>query len=163
MILAFSTEYSLPAQFVVKRNQSLSWRANKLFIFFIALLTLGIAGIFALQGMWLILPFAGLEVMALTIGLYICSLHCRDREVITINDEKVSIESGRGKPKQSCQFERAWLNVVLKKPVIQGYPSQLLLCSKGMEIEIGKYLTNKERKSLAETLVAVLEKPLVNS
>lgn len=161
--MAISTQYPLPAKFVVERNQSLSWDGNKLFILFVALLTLGIAVIFAIQGMWLILPFAGLEVIALAIGLYICSLRCRDREVITIDLDKVFIESGRYKPENCWHFDRTWLSIVLKKAPIYGYPSQLFFRSKGKEVEVGKYLTNKERKSLAETLVSVLEKRLIIS
>ena len=159
--LTDSTEISVPTQFVVQRNHSLSWRGNKIFIIYIAILSLGIAMIFALQGMWLILPFAGLEIIALTLALYFCCLRCSYREVITIDDEKLFVETGRYKPKEKWQFERAWLQLVLKKSTFIGYPSQLLIRSKGRQIEIGKCLTNKERKSLAESLVTVLQKPLI--
>jgi len=155
--LAISNEIPLPTQFIVERNQSLSWGGNKQFILVTAVLTLGIAVIFAMQGMWLILPFAGFEILALTTGLYLCKLHCREREVITIDRVKVFIESGRSKPKVRWKFDRAWLNVELKKSAIHGYPSRLLFTSKGETIEVGKCLTNKERESLANTIVAVLE------
>ncbi len=156
-------ELTATTQFVVQHNQSLSWHGNKIFIIYIAILPLGIASIFALQGMWLILPFAGLEILALAFGLYVCSLRCRDREVITIDDEKLFIETGRNKPNQRWQFERAWLQLELKKSTYYGHPSQLLIRSKGRQIEIGKCLTNKERKRLAQSLVAVLQKSLIYS
>ena len=158
--MTIATEVTVPTQFVVQRNQSLSWHGNKVFIIYIAFLSLGIASIFALQGMWLILPFAGLEILALAIALYICCLRCRDREVITIDDEKLYVEKGRDRPKQRLQFERAWLQLELKKSTHHGHPSQLLIRSKGRQIEIGKYLTNKERNSLAKSLVAALQIPL---
>ena len=155
-----TSDISLPIQFVLQRNQSLSWYGNKVIVTYIAVLTLGIACVFAYLGMWIILPFAGLEIVALTIGLYLCCLRCQDREVITIDDENLFIEFGRAKSKRQWQFARAWLQLELKKPIYSGHPSQLVVRYKGKEIEIGKYLTNKERKSLAHSLSAVLEKPL---
>lgn len=150
-------------QFVVQHNQSLSWRGNKLFIVYVAILSLGIAGFFALHGLWLILPFAGLEILALALGLYICCLHGREREVITIEAEQLLIEKGKDNPKQSWQFERAWLNLELKKSSLQGHPSKLLVRCKDNEIEIGKCLSNEERKGLATSLVTALNKSLIYS
>jgi len=153
----------LPRQFVVQRNQSLSWHGNKVFIFYMAIVSLGIASIFALQGLWLILPFAGLEILALALGLYVCCLRGGDREVITVDAGRLLVETGRTKPQQCIQFECAWLQLELKKSPYHGHPSQLLIRSKGREIEIGKCLTNKERNSLADSLVAAIDKPLIRS
>jgi uncharacterized membrane protein len=156
-------EPSAHKQFIVRRNQSLSWRGNKLFIYFMAAISFGIAGMFALQGLWLILPFAGLEILALTIGLYMCSLRCRDQEVITIGDNLVTIEKGRQKPKEAWQFERTWVNLELVKSPLQGHPSKLFIRSKGKETEIGRCLTNDERKSLSESLAKALHTILIHS
>ena len=160
--LTVVSESSVPTQFIVQRNQSLSWYGNKVFIAYIAMLSLGTAGIFAYLGMWLILPFAGLAIFALAIGLYICCLHGQDREVITIDNDKLLIEKGRIKPKQQWQFDRTWLRLELKKSPYNGHPSQLIIRSKGKQFEIAKFLTNKERKSLAKSIVVVLQIPLIN-
>lgn len=161
--MTITTEHAASASFIVRHNQSLSWNGNKVFILYIAIPSLGIAGIFAFLGMWLILPFASLVILGLALGLYVCCLHGRNREVITISNEKLFVETGRVKPKQCWQFECAWLQLELKKPTFNGYPSQLFIRSKGKQIEIGKCLTNKERKSLADSLVAVLNKSLIHS
>lgn len=161
--MTIATELTAPTQFVVQHNQSLSWRGNKTFIIYIAIVSLGIASIFAFQGMWLILPFAGLEILALALGLYVCCLRSRDREVITINDENLLVETGRDKPNQRWQFELVWLQIELKKSTYHGHPSQLLIRSKGRRVEIGKCLTNKERKRLAQSLAAALQKSLIYS
>jgi uncharacterized membrane protein len=152
-------ELSPPKQFIVRRNQSLSWRGNMVFIYFMAIVTLGIAAIFAIQGLWLILPFAGLEILALTLGLYTCSLQGRDQEVITISNEQVTVEKGRRKPREIWQFERAWVNLELINSPLQSRPSKLVIRSKGKETEIGKCLTNDERKSLSDSLVKTLYTP----
>lgn len=158
-------DHDLPKQqqFIVRRNQSLSWRGNKLFIYFMATISLGIAGMFALQGLWLILPFAGLEILALTIGLYMCSLRCRDQEVVTISDDVVTVEKGRQNPKEAWQFERAWIKLELIKSPLQGHPSKLLIRCKGKETEIGRCLTNDERKGLSGSLAQALHIILIQS
>lgn len=149
-------ETTVPKQFIVRRNQSLSWRGNKLFIYFMAVISFGIAGMFALQGAWLILPFAGLEILALTIGLYMCNLRCRDQEVVTIEDGLVKVEKGRQKPCEEWQFERAWVSLELVNSPLHGHPSKLLIRSMGKETEIGKCLTDDERKSLSDSLAKAL-------
>jgi len=156
-------ELSAPTQFIVRRNQSLSWRGNKLFIYFMAAISFGIAGIFALQGLWLILPFAGVEILALTLGLYFCSLRCRDQEVVTIEDDLVIVEKGRQKPIGVWQFERAWINLELIKSPLQCHPSKLLIRSNSKETEIGRYLTNDERKNLSDSLAKALQTILIHS
>lgn len=155
-------ERSLPTRFIVRRNQSLSWRGNKLFIYFMASVSFSIAGVFALQGLWLIFPFVGLEILALTLGLYMCSLRCRDQEVVSIEDDLVTVEKGRQKPNEAWQFERAWINLELVKAPLQGHPTKLLIRSKGKETEIGRCLTNDERKSLAGSLAKTLHTILIH-
>lgn len=163
MVTDIDHERSATKQFIVRRNQSLSWRGNKIFIYFMAVVSLGIAVMFAVQGLWLILPFAGLEILALTLGLYMCSLHCRDQEVITINEEQVIIEKGRQKPSEIWQLERAWIKLELVKSSIQGHPSKLLIRSKSKETEVGKCLTNDERKSLSDSLAKTLRTTIIHS
>lgn len=163
MVTDIDHEVSTQKQFIVRRNQSLSWRGNKLFIYFMAAVSLGIAGMFALHGLWLILPFAGLEILALALGLYMCSLRCRDQEVVTVSDDVVTVEKGRKNPSEAWQFERAWLKLELIKSPRQGHPSKLLIRSKGKETEIGRCLTNDERKSLSDSLAKTLHTILIHS
>jgi Integral membrane protein (DUF2244) len=47
---------------------------------------------FTLQGLWLVLPFSGLEMLALGIGLYVTSRRVYRREVITLDPECTRIE-----------------------------------------------------------------------
>ena len=155
------SDISAPTQFIVRRNQSLSWYGNKVFIAYITVLSLGIAGFFTYLGMWLILPFAILVIILLTVGLYISCSRCHDREVITIDKNKLMIEKGRVKPKQRWQFDRSWLQLELKKSPYIGHPSQLIIRSKGKEFEIAKFLANKEKKDLAKSIVAVLQVQLL--
>ena len=152
-----------PKQFIVRRNQSLSWQGNKRFILYIAILSLGIATIFALQGMWLILPFAGLEILILAGALYFCCLRNRHQEVITIDDKSLIVEKGVEHPSEVWKFDRAWVNLELKRSQYIGHPSKLIIHSKGKQVEVGEHLTNQERKALASSLVKTLNTLLMKS
>jgi len=154
-------ELNAPKKFVVRRNQSLSWRGNKVFIFFVGILCFAIAIGFAIKGLWLILPFAGLEILALTVGLYLCCLRNRQQEVITIDNEKLVIEKGENTPSETWVYDRAWLKLELHNPKYHGHSSKLLVRSKGKQTEIGECLTNEERHSLANSLVDVLNTALI--
>jgi len=92
-----------------------------------------------------------------------CSLRCRDQEVVTIEGDIVKIEKGRKKPDEVWQFEKNWINLELVKSPLQGHPSKLLIRSKGKETEIGRCLTNDERKQLSDSLAKALQTILIHS
>ena len=153
----------LPTQFIVRRNQSLSWRGNKIFIIYVGILSFSIAGVFALHGLWLILPFVGLEILILSVALYICCLRNRYKEVITIEDEKLIVEKGIQQPNETWEFDRAWINLELRDSKLLGHPSKLLIRSKGSQTEIGECLTDEEKQSLAKSLMRTLHTTLNKS
>lgn len=138
--------------FVIAPNQSMSGRELLLVFSGIAGVTLAIGGYFWLQGFTLVLPFSGLEVLVLGAALYITAWRGGAREVITITDDSISVETGRSRPEQRHDFQRYWTKVVLRRPWVAWYPSKLLLCSHGREIEVGRFLNEEERKGLAKIL-----------
>lgn len=60
MATGANTQNSL-SRFVVTPNCSMSWRENKVLVAGLAIVSFGIAGAFAMRGLWVILPFAGIE------------------------------------------------------------------------------------------------------
>jgi uncharacterized membrane protein len=89
-----------------------------------------IAGAFAAQGAWMVLPFAGFEMLALWIALYQCCVRSYRQEVVSIAGHQVQIAVGKEKPEHLYTFERCWVQVILNKAKIRGYPSRLLLRSR---------------------------------
>jgi len=138
--------------FVISPNRSLSWRGNQLFFAGMVVISFGIAGFFAAQGLWMMLPFAGLEMLLLGIALYRCCLRSGWREVVSIDEREVRIAVGRSTPERACTFQRCWARVILDKAAIKGYPSRLFIRSHGLQVEIGACLVDEERHSLAAAL-----------
>ena len=144
------------SRFVVRPNCSMSWRENQILVASLAIISFGIAGGFAVQGLWVILPFAGAEMLFLLGVLYWCSLKATEREVISIDTDKVLIETGRDRARESHQLQRAWTSVELYPPVPPGR-GRLVMRSKGKEYEVGACLTEEERKSLAHSIKQALK------
>lgn len=142
--------------FVIAPNQSMSWKELLLVYCGIAGVSLAIAVYFWVQGLTLVLPFSGLELLALGAALYITAWRGGAREVITITDDSVSVEAGRAGPEQRHDFQRYWTRVVLQRPWAAWHPSKLLLCSRGRELEVGRFLNEEERRGLARILRAAI-------
>lgn len=106
-------------------------------------------------GLTLVLPFCGLEMLALGAALYVTSWRGSIREVITVDEKSVAIERGREKPVQRHEFQRPWTRVVLERSG-GWYPSRLLIRSHGRQVEIGRFLNEEERRGLAEALGKII-------
>ena len=80
-------------EFIISGNNSLSLQGNVVFIFFIALISLTIAALFLLKGYWIILPFAGFEMILLAVVLLYCCHNNSLYEKIQIFEDTVNISS----------------------------------------------------------------------
>ena len=144
------------AHVVVRPNRSLSWRGNLLVIVSLGLIMFTIASGFALIGLWLVLPFAGLELLALGVALRWSLVQGQRRELISVEDSRVLVrKTGRQGP---CEFEfvRPWTRVELVDARAANWPRRLLLRSKGRAVEVGGFLTDSERTSLGKRLAELI-------
>ena len=139
-------------QFVIRPNRSLSQRQLQLVFVGIATFCLGIASVFAVLGMWPVLPFAGAEVIAVAIGFYLSALGGREQEVVSVGPHKVAVEKGHRHVRQRWELQRAWAQIRLLPPGIRWYPTRLVIRSHGKEVELGVFLNDQEREHLAAAL-----------
>lgn len=139
-------------RFVLRPNRSMSWRGSLLFFLSLVLVSSFISISLTLLGFWMVLPFAGLEMLLLGAGLYLVAGRCYEREVISIGQEDILIEKGRGYPRQQWTVGRVWAQVVLERCPRQWYPSKLLIRSHGRAVEVGRFLHEEERRQLAADL-----------
>ncbi|QKK10562.1 MAG: DUF2244 domain-containing protein [Pseudomonadota bacterium] len=152
MVTSFERDDAPGVEFVLRPNRSLNWRAAQAAFLTLCGCTAAIAAYFASQGAWLVLPFAGLELLAVGACLYVCLLTTHSREVVRINDREIVIQRGRHRPAIEQRIPRAWTRVVLATDSRNWYPSRLLLRSYGRETEIGRHLIEEERRELAAEL-----------
>jgi len=134
---------------ILTPNCSISWRQLAVFYLGTCVLAITIALLFTLQGQWLIVPFSGMEMMALGIALYLTSRKVHRREVITVGKERVKIEKGIHKADQSWTFERSWIRLRDEFFGENQCHRKLALGSHGSYIEVGEFLSNLEKDELA--------------
>ena len=139
-------------RFLIRPNCSLSWRETIQFYLGVLLVSLGIAIAFALRGAWLILPFAGLEMLVLGAALYVVARRAARWQEISINVDSVRvIDQGPGQ-RQMRSFQRAWAKVIHEDAANKNHPSRLSIRSHGRSVEIGTCLNETEKRDLAEQL-----------
>ncbi len=139
-------------QIVIRPNRSLTRRQLQLAFVGIAIWCLGIASVFAVLGMWPVLPFAGAEVIVVGVGFYLSALGGREMEVVSVGSDKVAVEKGRRQVRQRWELQRAWTQICLLSPRIRWYPTRLVIRSHGSEVELGRFLNEDERQRLAGEL-----------
>jgi uncharacterized membrane protein len=133
-------------------NCSLTPAAAKLFFGSTCLFSLAFALIFVFQGFWPVLPFWGLEMLALGLALKASMRRRLYTQTVLITDSQISLvtRSRRGEAKQ--EFARHWAKVRLRRPPTRLYPSRLTIESRGRACEVGSFLTDEERWLLAKRL-----------
>jgi uncharacterized membrane protein len=90
----------------------------------------------------------------LSIYLRYCALQFSN--AIRIDADNVSVVDAREDGPQLC-FPWAWLKIVHTGDPEGWYPSRLFIGSHGKYIEIGKYLIESERETLANNLRCTIE------
>lgn len=130
-------------------NSSLSPRDAALFFGTLGFVTLAIAVFFVVQGYWPVLPFAGLELVALFWALTASMRRRHWRERILVSEDEIAIETVlRGKLTRIV-FSRHWARIRLRAPFYALHPSRLTIESHGRWIEVGGFLNEEERRRLA--------------
>ena len=136
---------------IVKPNNSLSVANTVKLVCLLAVISMLVGIGFALAGAWLVLPFAGLEILAIGYAFYFVTLHSGDYESITIEGDRVIVEKHGYKNTTEVVFQRYWAQVSLRNRV--NGSNALFIRSHGKEIEFGRsFMTDEQRVELARML-----------
>lgn len=143
-------------QITVRPNSSLSPLGSLKLLVVLCVLALLIALSFVHIGAWLVLPFAGLELVAFAFAFHYLSLHVGDFESITVVNDLVVIEKRSYKVSTKSEFQRYWAQVSLRKQ--ENGVSALFIGSHGKEVEFGNgYVNEEQRASLAKEIRSILK------
>ena len=130
---------------------SLSPRGAVGFFALVCVGTFGVAGVFTALGFWPVLPFAGAEMLLLGWALKANMARRHERESIDISDTEVVIEYTHGATRRVV-YPRHWARVKIRRPNSPLHRGQLVIESHGRAHEVGKFLTEEERRQLAAEL-----------
>ena len=135
---------------------SLTPRSARVFVASVAAGTFAVATFFTAQGFWPILPFAGLEIALLIWAVRASMRKGSERETIIVSHDVVTLQRLTAVGADVSVFPRHWVRVKLHAPLAALHPSRLLLESHGQACEVGRFLTEDERRSLAVRLKQVV-------
>lgn len=136
---------------IARPNCSLSPKGRIGVVALIASFSLAVAIGFSLIGAWLVLPFAGLELVAVAYAFYYINCHAADYESITIEGDQLAVEKRDYKNTSQIVFHRYWARVLLRQ--LPSGDQSLLLRSHGKEVEFGRhFMNNDQRLALAQQL-----------
>jgi uncharacterized membrane protein len=141
-------------QWLLKRNCSIAPRQLLAFYLSLGLLSLTIAIFFWLRGAPLVLPFAGVEVLALGFALFVFARHAADREHMVLRPGRLTVECTLGQRTEQVEFAPAWVRV---EPV-HGDRSLIELSGEGRRIAVGRFVRPESRRALADELRAALRR-----
>ena len=138
-------------QWLLRRNCALTPAQLALCFAAVGSLTLVIAAVFAAQGAWLVVPFAGIELMALALAFLMHARHAGDYERIVLErGGGLLVERLHGGALARFEGQAPWVRVQYG-----GSRRELIrLVVAGREMAVGRFVPDDERRRLARELRA---------
>ena len=139
------------SEIVAKPNNSLSPEGFIWLLAGIAALSLTVAIGVSLSGAWLVLPFAGFEILAFACAFHHVMLHYGDYERVSLTGNQVVVEKYSCQRSEKFTFERYWAKVTLRNN--EDGNCSIFIGSHGKEVEFGsRFMDNDQRLKVARQL-----------
>lgn len=136
----------------LKRNCSTTPAALASVFVALALVVLAIAAGFAAVGAWLVLPFAGLEVVLLGAAFVVHARRAADYERFELREGRLTVEVVEAQHRRSFAVDAHGARVQVEKD------RAWLRCSGQQELEIGRHLDVEARLRFAAELTRRLQR-----
>jgi len=133
---------------LLKRNCSIAPRQLLAVYAAFCALSLAIAGAFWLQGAVLVLPFAGIELVAVGVALLAYARHAADRETIRLRPGRLLVQRVHASRIDEVEFAPAFVRVEPRS----GDRSLIELSGQGRRVTVGRYVRPELRRQLADEL-----------
>lgn len=133
-------------------NQSLSWRGNVQVWLALFTVSLVIATGMALAGAWVVMPFAGLELIAVAAGIYYTAQACQTREILSVDTDCFTLEKGRRVKQAEWTLPRRYARVRANMPRHPFTPPKLSLTYREQIIPLGAFLNVEDTQILLRIL-----------
>lgn len=137
-------------EWILKKNCSLS-PAQLIAVFStLAGLSVLVSGYWALQGAWVVVPFAVLECLALALAFLCYARHSTDREEVSLLATELVVERTVGSRTSRMVLPRSWLRVRMDED-----SAGLVWCQAGSkEVPLGQFVDHEGRRRFYQELRA---------
>ncbi|SMH55618.1 DUF2244 domain-containing protein [Azospirillum agricola] len=117
----------------------------------VILLNLMVAGVFAANGAWPVIPFCGLDVLVLWLAFRVNYRAARQYERVRLTEAELTVQRVHWKaPERRWRFHPHWLRVSHDERSAEG--RQVTLSSHGQSVGVGAFLSPAERTAFARAL-----------
>lgn len=133
-------------------NRSADWRQARWLLLLLAIPVAAVAIGWSLAGMWVILPFAGIEFSLVAFFMYHVSRQTLRRQEIRLTDKSITVVSGLSYPERFCHSSRQAARVSLLEPEKPTDLVRIHLYTASGHCELGRFLGHADRARLANLL-----------
>jgi uncharacterized membrane protein len=142
---------------LIKRNCSASPTQLAAVFGSLVAVSLAFGTVFAVLGLWMVLPFVGLELVALAAAFLCYGRHAADVERIELANDKLTVERIEADRSRRWEFDQRGVRVeVDERGKGLGVRVQVLVTSRGEQVEVGRHLLDDGRAALARELRTAL-------
>lgn len=136
-------------EWTLQRNCSLAPRQVARAYALLCGASLAVAVGFLLQGVWLVLAFSLVELTLVGLALVLYARHATDHERIALSDAGLLVECVRADRREHTCLDPLWTRVVVPD---ERKRSLIRLESRGVKVEIGRFVTDARRRQVAREL-----------
>ena len=139
----------MPNYWILKRNCSLTPRQSGAVYALLCTASFGIALVFLLQGIWIVLAFALVEMLAVGLALLHYARHALDTERIALFDNCLVVERIDAGRREEIRLDPGRLRVHAPAPRLG---KLIRLESREVSVEIGSYVSEAIRAQVAQEI-----------
>lgn len=146
-------------EWLLKRNCSIAPRQLLMVYLSLCAVSLGIATLCWVGGARMVMPFAGLELLAVGAALLLYARHASDRECISLSRNRLTVERVSGGHVQRVELEPLWVRVEAQS----GPGSLIELSGRGQRVVVGRHVRPEWRPRLAQEFRMALSAQRIES
>ena len=152
MVLTWQNSDRTKASILARGNFSLDAGGLVSLLLALAVVSLCLAVLLALQGYWPVLLIAVVQLALVAWILVRAWQRAWVSDVIDICADRITVTQQRHKRKRQIELDTAWAVIELKQPEIAWYRPRVQLRSGSQVLELGSFLTSEEKRQLAQYL-----------
>ena len=152
MVLTWQNSDRTKASILARGNFSLDAGGLVSLLLALAVVSLCLAVLLALQGYWPVLLIAVVQLALVAWILVRAWQRAWVSDVIDICADRITVRQQRHKRKRQIELDTAWAVIELKQPEIAWYRPRVQLRSGSQVVELGSFLTSEEKRQLAQYL-----------
>ncbi|MDP1743025.1 MAG: DUF2244 domain-containing protein [Polaromonas sp.] len=136
------------AQWLLRRNCSVTPVQLAFLYASLCMVSLGIAGVFWAQGVRIVMLFALLELAAVGVAFLVYARHATDGERIVLQGARLVVELESAGRLERAEFNREWVRVEPKS----GDGSLIEVSGQGRSVRVGRHVRPELRPALAREI-----------